>query len=452
MCGFFVSTHVNIPKDFKDVTARGWETREFFHGSYTAVQSQLPCYTGRADFSYYETDEFIFSYSGEIYNTPAMYDSDTQYMFACAVCDTYSQLNGQWAFALYSKSTGKIKIGRDPLGQIPLFISTTDGITVCNTLPSIVNTVQAQLDPDTLDRWYTAKHYTSVKTCWQGIRTVPPGTVTEYDTTGDTHRVIRVDREWHTTEKDLHTVLQEIKPKYTDTPMPTASIASGGIDSTVIADAFSTRFNYAINHVGKDWVSNTVHELDIDVCVLNIDKTEWRENLHALIQDTYTVPYSWSWVGYYIIGAHCPEPVLYTGEGADEIFGGYPDYPTGTTPYSMNPEHDVQRNTLYSQHTPTVANKLLDQSVFVPTSTTGANLALGCHTVEPRNPYLDTAIANNRIYLPQTNKPELTELYTQRFGKPKPKQGFGGWPDEVFNGEDWRSGCWNLVQHFFSQQ
>jgi hypothetical protein len=98
-----------------------------------------------------------------------------------------------------------------------------------------------------------------------------------------------------------------------------------------------------------------------------------------------------------------------------------------------------------------VANKLLDQSVFVPTSTTGANLALGCHTVEPRNPYLDTAIANNRIYLPQTGKPELTDMFRERFGEPKPKQGFGGWPDEVFT-EDWRTGSWKLVQRLFSQQ
>ena len=452
MCGFFVTTHSNPTKDFTDVSARGWETREFSYKQYLAVQSQLPCWTGRIDFSHYETDDYIFSYTGEIYNTPEYYNSDTEYMFKCAVHDQYVQLNGQWAFALYSKRTGRVRVGRDPLGQIPVFVSDIDGITVSNTLPSIVRTVQAQLDPNTLDRWYTAKHYTSLRTCWSGIHTVPPGTVTDYNSNGDTLRVQRVNRLWHTTHQDIHTVLQDLKSIYTDTPMPTASIASGGIDSTLIADVFSTRFNYAINHVGKDWVSNTVHELDIDVCVLNVDKTEWRENLHALIQDTYTVPYSWSWVGYYIIGAHCPEPVLYTGEGADEIFGGYPDYPTGTTPYNTNPEHDTQRNALYSQHTPTVANKLLDQSVFVPTSTTVANLALGCHTVEPRNPYLDTAIANNTLYLPQTNKPELTELYTQRFGEPKPKQGFGGWPDQVFTQSDWRSGCWNLIQDIFSQQ
>ena len=451
MCGFFVSTHVNIPKDFKDVTARGWETHEFSHGSYVAVQSQLPCYTGRVDFSYYETDEFIFSYTGEIYNTPEQFANDTQYMFACAVCDTYSQLNGQWAFALYSKLTNVVKIGRDPLGQIPLFASTQGGITVSNTLPSIVHTVQAQLDPNTLTRWHTAKHYTSAQTCWQGIRSVPPGTVTEYDVNGDTISVIRADRQWHTTEQDLHTVLLDIKTAYTDTPLPTAAIASGGIDSTLVADVFDTRFNYAINHVGKDWVSNTVHELDIPVFVLNVDQKEWCAALTDLIKDTYTIPYSWSWVGYYIIGAHCPECVLYTGEGADEIFGGYPDYPTGTTPYSTNPEHDVMRNTLYNKHTPAVANKLLDQSVFVPVSCIGANLALGCHTVEPRNPYLDTQIANNTVYRDTLNKTELTGMFRERFGEPKPKQGFGGWPDSVSDAA-WPDSVWALVGRIFSQQ
>ena len=89
--------------------------------------------------------------------------------------------------------------------------------------------------------------------------------------------------------------------------------------------------------------------------------------------------------------------------------------------------------------------------MFVPVSCIGANLALGCHTVESRNPFLDTQIANNTVYLSQTVKPELATMFTKRFGEPKPKQGFGGWPDEVFN-EDWRTGCWNLVKRIFSPQ
>ena len=451
MCGFFVTTHNNPTKDYSDVSARGWETREFSHNRYLAVQSQLPCYKGRIDFSYYETDDYIFSFTGEIYNTPEYYNTDTEYMFKCAVHDQYTQLNGQWAFALYSKRTGRIRVGRDPLGQIPLFVCNIDGITVSNTLPGIVRTTKSVLDNDTLARWYTAKHYTSSRTCWKNIHTVPPGTVTDYDTSGNTLRIQRIDRVWHTTDQSLETVLQNMKSDY-DSLLPTASVASGGLDSTIIADIFETRSNYAIDHVGKDWVSNTVHELDLDVFVLRVDQNQWRENLIELIKDTYTIPYSWSWVGYYIMGAHCTQPVLYTGEGADEIFGGYPDYPTGTTPYSTNPEHNSLRKKLYSTSSPTIANKLLDQRVFVPVSCTGANLALGCHTVESRNPYLDNRIANNTLYLDQTGKPELTELYTKRFGTPKPKQGFGGWPDAVFTQEDWRTGCWNLVQRIFSHQ
>lgn len=445
MCGFFATTHRSPTTDFSDVSSRGWATQEFSHGKYLAVQSQLPCYNGRGDFSYYETDDFIFSFTGEIYNTPSKYNTDTEYMLQCVLNDKYTHLNGQWAFALYNKHTQRVRVGRDPLGQIPLFVSTTDGITVCNTLPSIVRTLEAVLDPATLVRWYSSKHYTSLQTCWQGIHTVPAGTITDYNSDGDTVRVQRVLRQWHTTPQILQHTLADMRETYS-TALPSASIASGGIDSTLVADTFCTRENYAINHIGKDWVSNTVEELDINVFVMNVDLAEWRENLVQLIQETYTIPYSWSWVGYYIIGAHCPESVLYTGEGADEIFGGYPGYGNGGTPYSTNPEHDALRAEYYSAHTPVVANKLLDQSVFVPVSTTGANLALGCHAVEPRNPYLDHAIANNTLYLPQTHKPELTELFRSRWGEPKPKQGFGGWPDQVFTNADWKTGAWNLLE------
>ena len=56
------------------------------------------------------------------------------------------------------------------------------------------------------------------------------------------------------------------------------------------------------------------------------------------------IPYTWSWVGYYIMGEMLKEDdfkVLYTGEGADEIFGGYPGYAKGEpTPYSGFTEYN----------------------------------------------------------------------------------------------------------------
>ena len=139
------------------------------------------------------------------------------------------------------------------------------------------------------------------------------------------------------------------------------------------------------------------------------------------------VPYTWSWIGYYIMGEYLRKyqiNVLLTGEGADEIFGGYPGYAQGKpTPYSGFAEYNMP-----------IENKLSDQKVFIPVATMGANLALGCHTIEPRSPFLDATFLNNKNYRACVNKEELKSIYTHFYGEqPKPKQGFAGYPNEYYN-------------------
>ena len=458
MCGFFISTSSKRCTNYNDVTSRGWQTVEFSHKQYTAIQSQLPCYNGICDFGVYENDQYIFSFTGEVYNTPSNYNSDTEYMLECVINNNLHHINGQWAFALYDKKTQTVTIGRDTLGQIPLFIYNENCIIASNTLPSIVRTVETKLDPDTINRWYTSRHYTSQATCWHNIRSVQPGSVTTYNIKGKVIHATLLDRIWHNTQQDLQQTILDIASDY-DSPLRTASIASGGLDSTIIAKLFNTNNNITIDHVGKDWVSNQVESFDhiMPVRTISITKAEWFEYLEELVNETYTIPYSWSWVGYYILGKNCDADVLYTGEGADEIFGGYPGYDNATTPYSTNPEHSDLRNALYSVYSPSRANKLLDQSVFIPVSCTGANLALGCSTVESRNPFLDTRIANNLQYADELGKPSVKDIFVQHFGDSRlhPKQGFGGWPDEYglsIGQPDWKAGCWNLVQRIFSHQ
>jgi asparagine synthetase B (glutamine-hydrolysing) len=454
MCGFFCTNLPNIPQTFTDVESRGWETREYSHREYTAVQSQLPCYTGKLDFSLYECDDYIFSFVGEIYNVPRGYASDTEYMRACVVDRRYANINGQYAFVLYNKHTYQITVGRDPLGQVPVFIHVNGGVSASTTLPTMVHQLEAQLDPQTITRWCTSKHYTSLRTQWLGIDMLEPGVVNTYTIRGRLVTSERVPTQYHTDDVDAVELLEELQPYYS-TPLESAHIVSGGIDSTVLAHTWGSTANIGLDHVGKDWVSNTLwrfHQIPVDV--QTISQSEWCEAAEMLISETYTIPYSWSWVGYWLLGERTSANVLYTGEGADEIFGGYPDYPTGTTPYSTNPEHDSLRDALYAARSAPEANKLLDTQVFVPVACTGANLALGCHTVEPRNPYLDHRIVYNTVYQPHIGKPDLTRAFVNTFGESRlqPKQGFGGWPDEFSvseSGLPWPAGAWDLVQRIF---
>ena len=454
MCGFFCTNLPNTPDTFADVESRGWETREYSHREYVAVQSQLPCYTGELDFSHYECDDYIFSFVGEIYDVPPGYASDTEYMRSCVIQQNYANINGQYAFVLYNKHNYHVTVGRDPLGQVPLFVHVDRGVSAATTLPSMVQQLDARLDPFTIDRWCASKHYTSARTQWLGIDALEPGVINTYTLRGRLVTSARVPIQYHTDDVDAVELLEELQPYYS-TPLDSAHIVSGGIDSTVLAHTWGSTINIGLDHVGKDWVSNTLdrfHQIPVDVH--EISEAEWSEAAESFIAETYTIPYSWSWVGYYILGERTTANVLYTGEGADEIFGGYPDYATGTTPYSTNPEHADLRAALYAANPPHTANKLLDTAVFVPVSTTGANLALGCYTVEPRNPYLDHRIVYNTIYRDHVHKPDLRAAFIDAFGDSRlqPKQGFGGWPDEFsrrHSDQPWPHGAWQLANRMF---
>ena len=448
MCGFFCTNLPNIPLNLHDVESRGWATQSFSHSRYTAVQSQLPCYTGKLDFDHYECADYIFSFTGEIYNTPKEYATDTEYMRSRAIRADYSDLNGAWAFVLYNKQTQTITYGVDPVGQVPLFVYAFGGITLSNTLPSMVHQVGAKLDPQTLARWQTAKHYTSRQTQWLGIVQAEPGVVQTVNSLGVTVNSVRVPVRRHNTVENPVTVLEQIQSDYT-TVLDSEHIVSGGIDSTVLAHTWCSSDNRGLDHVGKDWVSNTLGRFhQLPVTVHEISEQTWCNAVEQFVQETYTVPYTWSWVGYYLLGYYTQANVLYTGEGADEIFGGYPGYSSGGTPYSSNPEHDELRTAVKNP-------KLVDQAVFIPVACTGANIALGCHTVEPRNPYLDHRIIYNDHYVPQLNKPDLTNRFLHVFGDSRlqPKQGFGGFPDEFsksITDQSWPVGPWRLAEKLFS--
>ena len=405
MCGFYYSNKQPIDYDFADVLQRGFDYKVYSCDDYFAIQSVLPC-VAMTDWSLYDSKDYLFLYTGEIYNFDRVFSSDTEQVFNDLINNNdIRHYNGMYAYVLYNKKTKQLRYGRDKTGQIPLFIYDHDGhIVISNTIKSIVKTVKTQPNINSLNLWKTSKHYIFRETPWQAIMSVEPYSE-EPDYPHDT-----VDNTFRKMQDDYKSNLQS------------ASVNSGGIDSGIVSRWFGD-FQIAVNHIGKDFVSSN---LDF---ALDVTQEDWCNYVDEFIEATYLFPYTWSWVGYYIMGKHLHNKVniLYTGEGADEIFGGYPDYAKRVrTPYSL-PFPIDESNFL-------INNKLSDQKYFIPTAAMGANLALGCWTIEPRAPFLDRRFMNDKQNAYEDNKNSLKECYRRLYNKaPLPKQGFGGFPNEYYN-------------------
>ena len=421
MCGFFFTNKKSKTKSwtFDDVKQRGFDYIEIEHEDCYALQSVMPTITDEINFSIYHTEDYIFLFTGEIYNFDrTKYTTDTQQVINDILNKSDTAYNGMYAYVFYNKHTKELKYQRDKTGQIPLFVYDHDGhVILSNTIKSIVKAIQPNPNLKSLDLWKSSKHFIFEETPWQGIKCVQPFS----------------EEQDHHSPAPIKTLFANIKPNY-QSYLSSASINSGGIDSGIVSKWFG-EFEVAINHIGKDFVSN---HLDF---AYNITESEWCDYVDQFIESTYLFPYTWSWVGYYILGSKLKNKVniLYTGEGADEIFGGYPDYAKRIrTPYSK-PFAIDETNFL-------VNNKLSDQKYFIPTAAMGANLALGCFTIEPRSPFLDRTILNNLAFRNEDDKRTLKKYYEDLYEiQPAPKQGFGGFPDEYGKSTTWKTACFDKL-------
>jgi len=415
MCGFFFTTDKDSLRDtgFEDVLQRGWNKTKYEHENYFGIQSILPAWSG--DIQLIDNDDVLFFYTGEVYNCGRYgYDSDTDFVLDTILTNRsrINKLDGMFAFVLYIKATDTLIIGRDKTGQIPLFVYNKDKLIVSNTIKSIVKNVDTKVKSTAFNTWQQHKHYISQQTPWEDIDEFPAGKLW---VNGVYSNITGPDRN----SIGILNTLEHLRWHY-KSPLPMATVNSGGVDSGVISKVWNEQ-EVSINHVGKDYISNNQSR------AIEINETQWCEYVDRFIEDTYMVPYTWSWIGYYIMGEYLRKyqiNVLLTGEGADEIFGGYPGYAQGVpTPYSG-----------FTEHNRPIENKLSDQKVFIPVAAMGANLALGCHTIEPRSPFLDSTFLNNENYRACVNKEELKSIYTHFYRKqPDPKQGFAGFPNEYYN-------------------
>lgn len=423
MCGFyFTNNSISIyESDYSDVKERGLEYKIFEDNDFWAIQSILPCMSGKVNFNHIDTRDYSLFFVGELYNYDREnFDNEVEFLGKLISENIHNvgAINGMFSFVYYDKINKLFFVGRDRSGQIPLFFSLKDGLTVSTTIKSMVKNLEVEVNPKALTKWKTSKHYIWNDTFWKDIQSVPAGNVIIFSEDSIVNNFSIHEQNYFNEHTDVVSSLFELKPLYT-TPLKAVSIDSGGIDSGVISALFEELPKIALNHKGKDYISN---KLD---WAIEIDEETWCSAVDEFIEKTYTVPYTWSWVSYYILGKHLKNKynVLYTGEGADEIFGGYPDYTKGIrSPYSLPFEESLHED-------PVVNNKLLDQKYFIPTAVMGANLALGCSTIEPRSPFLDKRFFGNNNFLLDVGKKNLTALWE---GDIPVKQGFAGFPGEYY--------------------
>ncbi|MCH8822447.1 MAG: asparagine synthase (glutamine-hydrolyzing) [Planctomycetes bacterium] len=311
---------------------------------------------------------YTIAYNGEIYNFKGLREQliergikitssgDTEvlleYFAAFGVEDALQTLEGFFAFALWDRKTKRLTLARDRHGIKPLYY-TTDSEHEVRFASEVKVLLKGDTQPDacTLNAAMLGQGCTwGQHTLYRGILRVQPGEVVVFHESNipQRHRFIRltdfVDRELHeqlSSESDEVLVdrVEEALQKSIDMRLisdaPLACLASGGVDSSLIA-AMARRRNpdMLLYHADVAGDSERVHaeslaaHLNADLRVVAVSDERFLDHLPAVtFHNDAPVIYHPNSVPFYAVSqraSHDGIKVILTGEGSDEYFMGYP--------------------------------------------------------------------------------------------------------------------------------
>lgn len=313
-----------------------------------------------------EDDTIWIAYNGEIYNFLEIRESlvklghkfrsktDTEvvlHSYEQWGADCLEKFNGMFAFAIFDKKSGQFFLARDRFGKKPLYYYLdSEKFVFASEIKAILedNNILRQINPQGIANFFTFGHGIGPDTIFQKIKKLLPGRYLIIK-----NKEIKIKEYWDLRifekkeDKGLKYYQEKISEIFEDSvekrlisDVPLGVFLSGGLDSSSVAAAMAKYCNYPVKtfSVGFDVPGKEFNELSDAKVISDYFKTQHHQIVlkeNDLLDNLDKIVY------------HFDEPfgdaanfpifcmsrlakdyvkVVLTGEGADEIFGGYRRY------------------------------------------------------------------------------------------------------------------------------
>jgi asparagine synthase (glutamine-hydrolysing) len=258
-------------------------------------------------------------------------------------------LNGMFAIGLFDKSQDTLLLCRDRFGEKPLYYSQVDGETVfaseISALRSIVPRTETKINRQAAANLLTYGFVGAPLSIFQGIKKVPAGSTVEITKRGTAtlqywipaHEVLAKLSEKSPGIKDLDVALRNAVEIRIPAEVNYGVLLSGGIDSALVAKYASQLSikripSFTVSFPGTRFDESSAAKqtakilgLDYNVVAFPDDPEElWDEYIGTFDEpnlDSSSLPTL-------LVSkfASSSVKVLLSGDGGDELFGGYPKY------------------------------------------------------------------------------------------------------------------------------
>jgi len=270
--------------------------------------------------------------------------------------DCLSRFNGMFALAIWDEEKQQLFLARDRLGIKPLYYY-FDGarIVFASEIKAILQDygVSRELSQEGIINYFTFGHSMAPRTIFKNIHKLLPGHYLMCLPEGEAKLQIKTQRYWAPPApgqgkdagkqyyaEEVHRLLRESVRKRLISDVPLGVFLSGGIDSSVVTSLISSMDQSPVKtfSIGFATGGAAYNELDDARIVANRFGTEHHEILldeNDLTQALSTLVYHFDEpfgdaanFPTYLLSKFAKERVTVSlsGEGSDEIFGGYRRY------------------------------------------------------------------------------------------------------------------------------
>lgn len=314
---------------------------------------------------------YFITYNGEVYNFPNLRnelkvlghsfagDSDTEVMLAAitqwGLGEAVSRFAGMFAFALWDRRENRLSLVRDRMGVKPLYWTRAgDEVLFASELKGLMAhpAWRPQLNREAVAGFLRYSYVPNPTTIFEGVHQLAPGTILHFQADGS----MQEERYWDLREVlvsgavdpfdggdedailQLDTLLHEVVGARMISDVPLGAFLSGGIDSSLVVAMMQAQSSKPVRTFAIGFEEEAFNEAPFAKATarhLGTDHTELyvtgADAMDAVssIPDWFDEPFAdASQLPTYLLARLAREhvTVALSGDGGDELFGGYPRY------------------------------------------------------------------------------------------------------------------------------
>ena len=257
------------------------------------------------------------------------------------------RLVGVFAVAVWDPRSRSLLLARDRAGERSLFYTEADGIiSFASEVAALVSAGDGAVSVDTaaFQHFLQFGYFAHGKTPFRGVHRLPPAQVVTFRPDGRTERQFW---RWSPAETPpetpsisaFDTVFADAVERQSTVDVPLGVFLSGGVDSSLVAamtrkqhaampvTAYTLRFAEQ-SYDESDWAKTVAESLNMPHVGVDVRPDDFPGMLPDIIRHCGEPLADPAWIPTTLLARRAAEDVRVAmiGEGADELFGGYPTY------------------------------------------------------------------------------------------------------------------------------